>query len=75
MKIIESKELIRNIQLDHIDFLKIVTLLKEKSDTLDYVLEQISDLKNKYLKIIKIFNEESTEENKLLNKIFNNDQN
>jgi hypothetical protein len=75
MKIIESKEVIRNIQNDHLDFLKIVTLLKEKSDTLDYVLEQISDLKNKYLKIIKIFNEEPSEENKVLNKIFNNDQN
>jgi len=75
MKIIESKEVIRNIQNDHLDFLKIVTLLKEKSDTLDYVLEQISDLKNKYLKIIKIFNEEPMEDNKVLNKIFNNDQN
>ncbi len=75
MKIIESKEVIRNIQNDHLDFLKIVTLLKEKSDTLDYVLQQISDLKNKYLKIIKIFNEEPMEDNKVLNKIFNNDQN
>lgn len=75
MKIIESKEVIRNIQNDHLDFIKIVTLLKEKSDTLDYVLEQISDLKNKYLKIIKIFNEEPIEENRVLNKIFSNDQN
>jgi hypothetical protein len=75
LKIIESKEVIRNIQNDHLDFIKIVTLLKEKSDTLDYVLEQISDLKNKYLKIIKIFNEEPIEENRVLNKIFSNDQN
>ena len=75
MKILESKEIIRNIQNDHIDFLKIVTILKEKTDTLDYLMDQISDLKKKYLKIIKIFNEESSEENKFLNKIFNTDQN
>ena len=75
MRIIESKEIVRNIQNDHLDFIKIVTILKEKADTLDFVVEQIGDLKLKYLKIIKIFGEESSEENKFLNKIFNNDKN
>ena len=78
MKILESKEIVRNIQNDHIDFLKIVTILKEKSDTLDYLMDQLGDLKKKYLKIMKIFNEETeenNEENKFLNKIYKTDHN
>jgi uncharacterized protein YktB (UPF0637 family) len=78
MKILESKEIVRNIQNDHIDFLKIVTILKEKSDTLDYLMDQLGDLKKKYLKIMKIFNEETEEnnhENKFLNKIYKTDHN
>jgi len=73
LKVIENKELLRNVQNDHLDFIKIVTILKEKSDTLDYVMEQIGDLKQKYLKIVQALDEEASEENKFINKMF--DQN
>jgi hypothetical protein len=67
--ILESKENIRTIQSDHLDFIKILSILKEKCDSLDYVMSQITDLKGKYSKIMKIYGEHSKEEDKFLNKI------
>lgn len=60
--VIESRESIRNIQNDHVDFLKIVTILKEKADTLDYIMEQITDLKQRYNKIINFYGVQQIEE-------------
>ena len=57
------------IQNDHLDFIKILSILKEKSDSIDYIMTQISDLKNRYSKIIKIYGEQSKEEDKFFNKI------
>jgi hypothetical protein len=68
---IESKDAIRMIQNDHLAFIKIVSLLKEKSDNLDYVMEQITDLKQRYSKVITLYSEHSQEEDKFLNKMFN----
>lgn len=53
--LVENREGIRNIQMDHIDFLKIVTILKEKADSMDYLMDQITDLKFKYNKILNIY--------------------
>jgi hypothetical protein len=67
--IVESKENIRMLQNDHLDFIKIVSILKEKSDSLDYIMSQVTDLKLKYGKIVNIYGEHSQEEDKFLNKI------
>jgi hypothetical protein len=67
--ILESKENIRTIQSDHLDFIKILSILKEKCDSLDFVMSQITDLKGKYSKIMMIYGEHSKEEDKFLNKI------
>lgn len=69
--IVESKESIRDIQKDHIDFIKIVSILKEKVDGLDYIIEQITELKQRYQKILQIYGEHSQEEDRFLNKILN----
>ncbi len=70
--IIESRESIRNIQNDHVDFLKIVTILKEKADTLDYIMEQITDLKQRYNKMINLYGvQQLEEEDKVFNRMIN----
>jgi hypothetical protein len=48
----ELKESIRLVQNDHLSFVKIITILKEKAETLDYIMTQIADLKQRYNKII-----------------------
>jgi hypothetical protein len=72
-KIVESKESMRMIQNDHVDLVKIISVLKEKSDSLDFVMNQITDLKQKYSRVIQIYGEQSIEEDKFFNKILNTD--
>lgn len=73
---IESRESIRNIQNDHVDFLKIVTILKEKADTLDYVMEQITDLKHRYNNMINILgSQQFQEDDKIFNKMMSDNPN
>jgi len=50
--LVENREGIRNIQIDHMDFLEIITILKEKANSMDYVMDQITDLKFKYNKVL-----------------------
>ena len=74
--VIESRESIRNIQNDHVDFLKIVTILKEKADTLDYIMEQITDLKQRYNKMINLYGvQQMEEEDKVFNRMINDNNN
>ena len=68
---IENKETLRMIQSDHIDFIKIVSILKEKSDALDYIYQQITDLKQNYQKVLQLVGEQTNEEDKILNNMFN----
>ena len=69
---IESRENIRNIQNEHVDFLKIVSILKEKANTLDYVMDQITDLKQRYNKLVNLYGEQPIEEDdKFFNKMLN----
>ena len=58
----ELKESIRLVQNDHLSFVKIITILKEKAETLDYIMSQITDLKQRYNKIFG-------EDEKFLNKL------
>ena len=72
-RIIESKESIRNLQKEQLEFIKIISILKEKANTLDYVMDQISLLKERYYYIFQQFGDNSNEEDKFLNKVFNLD--
>lgn len=73
--ITESKENIRMIQRDHLDFIKILSILKEKSDSLEFIMSQITELKNQYSKILHIYGEQSQEEDKFLQKILSGNEN
>ena len=53
--IIENKENIRLIQKDHLDFIKIVTILKEKSDYTESNIQQLNDLRIKYNRLSSIY--------------------
>jgi hypothetical protein len=66
----DLKESIRLIQNDHLSFVKIISILKEKSETLDYIMTQITDMKQRYSKIIP---GESAEEDKFFQKMFGTD--
>ena len=64
---IENKDTIRMIQSDHIDFIKIVGILKEKTDSLDYVYKEITDLKQKYQNMLIMVGEQVQEDDKVIN--------
>lgn len=65
----ESKENIRIVQSEHLDFIKILSILKQKSDGLDYIMSQIIDLKNQYAKLINKYDNNTIEEEKFLQKV------
>ncbi len=68
---LENKETVRMIQSDHIDFIKIVGILKEKTDSLEYVYKEITDLKQKYQNMLIMMGEQTQEDEKVLNHMFN----
>jgi hypothetical protein len=70
--ICESKENIKMIQNDHLNFIKILSILKEKADSLDYIMDQITEIKQKYGRMVQFYGDHSKEEDKFLNKILNN---
>jgi hypothetical protein len=72
---LENKDTIRMIQSDHIDFIKIVGILKEKTDSLDYVYKEITDLKQKYQNMLAMVGEQCMEDDKILNNMFSSDKN
>lgn len=61
--LLSNKENIKNVQNDHLDFLKIVSILKEKTNALDFVMDQITDLKFKYAKVLEIYGNQNQNEN------------
>lgn len=67
----ELKESIRLIQNDHLSFVKIISILKEKAETLDYIMSQITEIKLRCSKII-VPQGDINEEDKFLQKMFGN---
>ncbi len=68
--IAESKECVRNVQGDHLELVKILSVLKEKSDNLDFIMSQITELKTQFAKIKNIYeNNTPHEEKKFLHKV------
>lgn len=72
--ITEFKETIRGIQNDNVELMKIISLQKEKGKQIDYILEQITDLKGKYSKLLQIFNDNQKEEDIFLQNYLSGDK-
>jgi len=67
--LVESKEAIRTIQNDHLDIIKIISILKDKTDNIEFIMQQIEEIKEKYNNLIEIYGMQSNEEDKFLQKI------
>ena len=61
----ELKEHFRKIQQENIDVIKEMSIQTEKLKQIDYAIEQIGQIKEKYI-IISIFNDNQKEEDKFI---------
>lgn len=66
----EQNENIRKIQSDNLSLIKIVAVHSEKINNIDYILNELTILKNKYFQIISIINNSNNEKEE---EIFAND--
>ena len=62
----EIKENFRKIQQDNIDVIKEMSIQTEKYNQIDFLIEQISQLKEKYGKLLNIFDSNENEEDKFI---------
>ena len=58
----EQNEIIRKIQNDNLTLIKILTAHSEKINKVDFILNEINDLKNKYQNLISILNNNEKDE-------------
>ena len=76
----EQNENIRKIQSDNLSLIKVVAVHSEKINNIDYILNELTNLKNKYFQILSIINNSNNEKeeemfaNEFINK-YNNDNN
>ena len=68
----ELNENIRKIQNDNLTLIKVVAIHSEKINSIDYLLNEVTNLKNKYFKLLTLAND-SNEENE--EKISQNEMN
>jgi hypothetical protein len=57
----EQNENIRKIQNDNLTLIKIVSVHSEKINNIDYILNELNILKNKYFKLLSIINNDNNE--------------
>jgi len=57
----EQNENIRKIQNDNLTLIKIVAVHSEKINNIDYILNELTNLKNKYFQILSIINNSNNE--------------
>jgi hypothetical protein len=62
----ELKESVRNIQTENVDVIKVVSVHTEKTKQIDFIVEQISELKEKFTKLMIIFGDNQKEEEDFL---------
>ena len=62
----EIKANFRKIQQDNIDVIKEMSIQTEKYNQIDFLIEQISQLKEKYGKLLNIFDSNENEEDKFI---------
>ena len=69
----EQNENIRKIQNDNLTLIKIVAVHSEKINNIDYILNELTNLKNKYFKILSIVNNVNNANNEKEEEIFTNE--
>ena len=69
----EQNENIRKIQNDNLTLIKIVAVHSEKINNIDYILNELTNLKNKYYKILSIVNNVNNANNEKEEEIFTNE--
>ena len=57
----EQNENIRKIQNDNLTLIKVVAVHSEKINSIDYILNELTNLKNKYFKLLNLTNNENEE--------------
>ena len=57
----EQNENIRKIQNDNLTLIKIVAVHSEKINNIDYILNELTNLKNKYFQILSVINKANNE--------------
>ena len=57
----EQNENIRKIQNDNLTLIKIVAVHSEKINNIDYILNELTNLKNKYFQILSVINNSNNE--------------
>ena len=62
----ELKDNFRKIQQENIDVIKEMSIQTEKLKQIDYVIEQIGQMKEKYGRLISIFDDNQKEEDKFI---------
>ena len=71
----ELKENFRKIQTDNINLIKNLQIIKEKNKQIDYILEQITNIKNSFSKVLNIYeNNYNEEENFIENYLIKNNE-
>lgn len=58
----EQNEIIRKIQNDNLTLIKVLTTHSEKINNIDFILNEINDLKNKYQQLMSILNNNEKDE-------------
>lgn len=71
----ELRDAVRSIQNENVDVIKVVSVQTEKIKQIDFVVDQISELKEKMSKLINIFGENQKEEEEFINNYLGGDAN
>lgn len=69
----ELKNSIRNIQNENVEVIKVINIHNEKINQIDFIYEQITNLKNQYSVMKKMFNENEVEEENFINNYLSGD--
>lgn len=73
--ITELRETVRGIQNENVDVIKVVSVQTEKIKQVDFVIDQITELKEKIAKLVTIFGDNQKEEEEFINNYLGGEQN
>ena len=65
----------RGIQNENVDVIKVVSVQTEKIKQVDFVIDQITELKEKMSKLVTIFGDNQKEEEEFINNYLSGDRN
>lgn len=71
LNLLETKETMRNNEHDGTDVGNVISNLKDKLGLIEYLVDEVSELKYKYENILKLYTEQTEEECKFIKKMLN----